>query len=262
MKPFLAAVAFLTRIPVPSRAVIGPGDVGRAAKWFPLVGLFLGAAAVGMLCALTPLFPVDVAAVLVVLAEALLTGALHMDGLADMADGFGGGRDREHTLAIMRDHAVGSYGTVAVVLLIALKVTAIGALVARPHWWVYLLLAPMLGRWATLPLMRFVPYARGSSSIIDNMHTAELVWGSAAAAVACVAVGRLSGLICWAAVLLATLAFGRYCKRKIGGITGDTLGANVQICECIVLLAGLAFSESSARLWVARFPELYGPWLP
>ncbi|MDQ2774717.1 MAG: adenosylcobinamide-GDP ribazoletransferase [Acidobacteriota bacterium] len=242
MKSLVAAFAFLTRIPVPSRIAIGPEDVGGSAKWFPLVGLFLGCVQAALALALRPVLPRAVIAVLLVTLEAFLTGALHMDGLADTADGLGGGRDREHALSIMRDHAIGSYGAVALILLIGLKVTAITSLLTHPSWWVYLLLAPLLGRWAVLPLTRFIPYARDAGSVVDHMRTGELIWGTVMTAIACVGLGRLSGLICWAAVIVGAALFGRYCRRKIGGITGDTLGANVQLCEGIVLLAGLILS--------------------
>ena len=239
MRSFIVAIAFLTRIPVPVRLVIGSEDVGRSAKWFPLVGLLLGGMAAVLVVLLRPVLPVSVVAVLIVTLEAFLTGALHMDGLADTADGLGGGRDREHALSIMRDHAVGTYGAVALILLIVLKVTSMAALITRPHWWVYLLLAPSLGRWTVLPLARFFRYARGGTSAINYMGMGELAWGTAVTAVVCVAVGQVRGVICWAAVAILTALFGLYCKKRIGGVTGDTLGANVEIGESAVLVAGL-----------------------
>lgn len=242
MKALAAAIAFLTRIPVPSAARFGAEDVGRSARWFPLVGLLLGGVYVALLALLLLRLPPVPAAVLIVLAEALLTGALHMDGLADAADGFGGGHTREDTLRIMRDHAIGSYGAVALILLVAFKVAAIAALAERQQAAPYLLLAPALGRWTIVPLCRFLPYARESKAAAHYIGTAELVWASLAAAAAVAVAAPLRGLACWLAAAAVTAWFGRFCRRRIGGITGDTLGANVQLGESAVLLTGLALS--------------------
>ncbi len=242
MRSLAASIAFLTRVPVPGAGGFGAEDVGKSARWFPLVGLLLGAVYVLMLYLLSSRFPPHVIAVLIVIAEALLTGALHMDGLADMTDGFGGGRTREDVLRIMRDHLIGSYGATALILLVALKITAIGALIQSRHAVAYLILAPALGRWSIVPLSRFLPYARESRAAVNHIGTAELVWASLIVACATAVAASWRGLVCWGAVSIATAWFGRFCFRKIGGITGDTLGANVQISECVVLLTGLALS--------------------
>ena len=242
MRSLAASIAFLTRIPVPGAGSFGAEDVGKAARWFPLVGLLMGGVYVAMLRLLSFRLPPDVIAVLIVAAEALLTGALHMDALADMTDGFGGGRTREDILRIMRDHAIGSYGATALILLIALKVTVIGALIERGQAAPYLLLAAALGRWSIVPLCRFLPYARESKAAAHHIGTVELVWASLIAAGAALFAPPWHGLACWLAVGIVTAGFGRFCFRKIGGITGDTLGANVQFSESVVLLAGLALS--------------------
>src|ERR1035437_10403392 len=156
MRSLLAAIAFMTRTPVPGVTTFDAVEVGKSARWFPAVGLLLGTFYMLLLRLSAARFPASVIAVLIVLAEALLTGALHFDGLADMTDGFGGGRTREDVLRIMRDHAIGSYGGTALVLLIALKVTVIGALIERHQALPFLLLAPALGRWAIVPLSRFL----------------------------------------------------------------------------------------------------------
>jgi cobalamin 5'-phosphate synthase/cobalamin synthase len=239
MRSLLAAIAFMTRIPVPGVTTFDAGDVGRSARWFPAVGLLLGAFYVLLLRLTAVGLPASVIAVLIVLADALLTGALHMDGLADMADGFGGGHTREDVLRIMRDHAIGSYGATALILLISLKVTILSALIERHHAVPFLLLAPAVGRWAIVPLCRFLPYARDSKAVANHIGTAELIWASLIAGSALALAASWRGLVCWLAVSAATAWFGRFCFRKIGGITGDTLGANVQLSESIVLLAGL-----------------------
>ena len=238
MRSLLASVAFCTRIPISS--AFGAGDVGKAARWFPLVGLLLGAAYGAMAFILAARFPASVVAVLIVTADALLTGALHLDGLADMTDGFGGGRTREDVLRIMRDHAIGSYGAAALILLVALKVTAIAGLIACHAELPYLVLAPVLGRWSMVLLSRLFPYARPSEAVSCHVGTVELVWASVLAACTAILVARWHGVVCWVAVTAVSALLGRICLRRIGGITGDTLGANEQICESVVLIAALS----------------------
>ena len=242
MRSLAASIAFLTRIPVPWGVRFSAEDVGKSARWFPLVGLLIGGVYVVMMGVLGLCFPPGVVAVLIVLVEALLTGALHMDALADIADGFGGGNTREDILRIMRDHAIGSYGATALILLVALKVTVITALLQRQQAVPYLILAPALGRWSIVPLCRFLSYARESRAVASHIGTAELVWASLIIAGAVAFAAPWRGLACWLAVAATSTWFGGLCFHKIGGITGDTLGANVQISESVVLLTGLALS--------------------
>jgi adenosylcobinamide-GDP ribazoletransferase len=244
VKSFLAAIAFLTRLPVGRFAAFDAADVAHSAGWFPLVGILLG-----VICSLAALLkgylPLAVVAVLLVLLDALVTGALHFDGLADTADGFGGGKSREDILRIMRDHAIGSYGGVALVVLVALKVTAYDALLKQSNWIPALILTPALGRWSILLLTATLPYARPSASVADGMGKRPLFWGTAVIAVTLVAAMSGRAWIATAAVGAVTASFGFYCHRRIAGITGDTLGANLQLCECAALLT---------FLW-ARYPR-------
>jgi adenosylcobinamide-GDP ribazoletransferase len=238
MKSFLAAIAFCTRIPV--SFAFSAEDIGKAARWFPLVGALLGAVSIAFSRLLLPIFSANIVAVLILLAEALLTGALHMDGLADTADGFGGGKTRDDVLRIMRDHAIGSYGATTLILLFALKATAISALISHNVYSPFLAIAPALGRWNVVLLSRWLPYARTSEAVSRHIGTREMVWASVLAAIIAAGWANWRGMICWGVATLVAVAWGLYCKRKIGGITGDTLGASEQIGESIVLLAGVA----------------------
>jgi cobalamin 5'-phosphate synthase/cobalamin synthase len=239
VKSFLTAIAFMTRIPVGRFCAADEVSVGYSAGWFPLVGLLLGA--VGSLAAasLKDYLPFAVVAVLLVILDALLTGALHYDGLADTSDGFGAGRNREDILRIMRDHAIGSYGGVALVVLIAFKVTAYSSLLKQANWIPALILTPALGRWSILLLTAALPYARPSASVIKAMGRRPLVWGTLVVAAALGAARSGRACAAAAAVLAVTACFGFYCRRRIGGITGDTLGASVQLCESAALLTFL-----------------------
>ncbi len=218
-------------------AAFDASDVAHAAGWFPLVGILLGAIYAGAASLVKPHLPYAVAAVLLVVLDALATGGLHIDGLADTADGFGGGRSREDVLRIMGDHAIGSYGGVALALLVALKVTAYAALLQQSDWIPALILIPALGRWSMLLLTATLPYARESASVVDGMGTRSLAWGTVAMAAALIAARSGRAWIATAVVVAVTGGFGIYCRRRIGGITGDTLGANLELSESVALLA-------------------------
>lgn len=239
MKSLAAAVSFLTRLPVGRFVRFDAADVARSAGWFPAVGLLLGAICAGAALVLREHLPSLLVAVLLVALEALLTGALHFDGLADTADGFGGGKDREDVLRIMRDHSIGSYGGTALALLVALKTTAYAALLAGGRWFPAILLTPTLGRWSILILTAALPYARQTPSVVRDMAKSALIMGTLTVAAAIAG----SRLWCAGAAAVAVMAvsacFGFYCHRRIGGITGDTLGANLQLCECAALVAFL-----------------------
>jgi adenosylcobinamide-GDP ribazoletransferase len=238
MKSLFAALAFCTRIPI--SFAFGAEDVGKAARWFPLIGALLGVVSIALSRLLLPIFPASIVAVLILVAEALLTGALHMDGLADTADGFGGGKTREDVLRIMRDHAIGSYGATTLILLFALKATAISTLISRNAYSPFLALAPALGRWNIVLLSRWLPYARTSEAVSRHIGRREMVWATALTTVIAAGWANWRGMVCWGAAALVAVLWGLYCKRKIGGATGDTLGASEQIGESIVLLVGVA----------------------
>ena len=177
MKSFVAALAFLTRVPVGRVAVFDTGDVARSAGWFPLIGVLLGAIYSGVASLLKSHLPLGLVAVLLLALDAIATGALHFDGLADTADGFGGGQSREDILRIMRDHSIGSYGGLALAACVALKVTAYAALLTQSNWIPALILIPALGRWSILLLTAALPYARPSASAIDGMGKRSLSSG-------------------------------------------------------------------------------------
>jgi cobalamin 5'-phosphate synthase/cobalamin synthase len=241
---FAAAVSFLTRLPAGRNAAFDGKDVARSSRWFPLVGGLLGGISVGAFWLLSRVFPPLVAAVLIVAIDAILTGALHFDGLADTADGFGGGRTRADVLRIMRDHAIGSYGGVALVLVIALKVAAIATLADSRRAVPGLLLAPVLGRWSAVISSSTEPYARppeddGPNSVGSPARFVgrrELMIATVTAAFLAAAAGRWFGAAALLLVAVASICWGWCCRRRIGGVTGDTLGAGIEMSECLVLL--------------------------
>jgi adenosylcobinamide-GDP ribazoletransferase len=239
VKSFLAAAAFLTRFPVGRLAVFGANDVAHSAAWFPVIGLMLGLIYGAAAALLKVHLPLGVVAALLVILDAIATGALHFDGLADTADGFGGGKSREDVLRIMRDHAIGSYGGLALAALVVLKGTAYAELLQKSNWMLAVALTPALGRWSILLLTAALPYARPSASAIEGMGKRSLFWGTGTILAATAAASSARAWVALAAVAAVTAAFGFYCRRRIGGITGDTLGANLQLCESAALVTFL-----------------------
>src|SRR5262245_26660415 len=243
MRGRLAAGRFLTCLPLPAGS--DAGDLGRAAGWFPVVGAVLGVLLAGGQLAGGWLTPPLLTAVLVVALWALLTGGLHLDGLADTADGLGGGWSRDETLAIMRDARTGAYGVVAVVLVLALKIAALATL-APALGWRGVLLAPVLARAAPLGLAWLCPPARAEGS---GHAFALTVPGGGAVAAALVPIGvalglfGVAGLVPVALTALATGGFAGYLRRRLGGLTGDCLGALVEASEALTLVALAALAH-------------------
>jgi adenosylcobinamide-GDP ribazoletransferase len=231
------AFRFLTRLPVPGAGAPGP-EVGRALAWFPLPGLVLGAVAAGAARVLEGRLAPGVVAALVVAGLAWLTGALHLDGLADVADGLGGGhRDAARTLAIMRDSRIGAFGAVAVALLLAVKVTAVAELVRGGSTWA-LVCAPALARFTAVPLVVLFPYARpeGMGRAFHEGGGARELAIAGALAAAVLAGAGLQSAVPAAAAVGAAAALGFAVRRRLGGLTGDVYGAAVELAETAFLV--------------------------
>jgi adenosylcobinamide-GDP ribazoletransferase len=242
MGSLILALRFLTIAPVPGREAAGPSALGRAAWWFPVVGLLVGSALAIAARAADALFPPLVAAALLVTGWKVATGGIHLDGLADCLDGLAG-RDPARRLAIMRDSRIGVFGAAGLILLCLLAVTALAALSASLRLRV-LLLAPVIGRVAPLLagawLVPATPgqglgaaFAAGLSRWAGPAHV--IVVGALAAWL--LGIGGLA--IAAAAWSLALLAAG-FVARRLGGVTGDVLGAVVEVAELGTLLGAAA----------------------
>jgi adenosylcobinamide-GDP ribazoletransferase len=233
------AVAFLTRIPMPHPDGAMPHDFARAQRMFPVVGAAIGAATgFFYLAALAIGLPALAAAAIAIGAGALLTGALHEDGLADVADGFGGGRDKATKLEIMRDSRLGTYGALILLVIFFAKLAALAALpagLALPG----LIAAHALAR-GVLPVMATrMPYAR-TDGLAANAGRPDARTAATAAALA-IAIAFLA--LPWTialgtilAVAAGAAAIAMLAQRQIGGQTGDVLGAAEQVGETAVLL--------------------------
>lgn len=243
LRALAAGVCFLTRVPLGRWIAVDGRDVARAGAVFPLigasVGMVVGTVAFAFARALSPWL----AAVLALAIGAVLTGALHLDALADSADALGA-RSRKHALEIMRDHAIGSYGAVAVALDLLLKAGALSALIAHGDVVRAAVSAGALSRATPVILACFLPYARaddGLGSPLTRAGTGRALVALVLAATITIALAGWRGAAVGAAAAVLTVALGLAMRRSLGGVTGDTLGAAVEAVEACVLLtaAGL-----------------------
>ncbi|MBY8966438.1 adenosylcobinamide-GDP ribazoletransferase [Algiphilus sp. NNCM1] len=244
-RAFLIALQFLSIVPVRLQPAPEARENGLSLLYYPLVGLLLGLLLAAVAGTIQGFFPAPVVAALLIALWALLTGALHLDGVADSADGWlGGGGDRARTLRIMQDPHSGAAGVVALIVALLLKWSALSALLLTAWWWL-LVLVPMLGRAAAVLLLAHTPYARrgGIASAMLPQMSRTAVDGVALAAVAAAllltvwAAGLAQAL--WLLLLPAAAVWGwrRWVQKRLGGTTGDTAGAAIEGCEAVALMA-------------------------
>ncbi len=235
---FAAAFRFLTIIPLPGALGTSERELAGALPFFPVVGLLLGAFAVPAAWMLSLLLPPMVMAVLVTFVLLAFSGGLHLDGLADTADGFFSSRPRERILEIMRDSATGAMGVIALVLLLVLKITCLASLSTSLLPVVFLM--PLAGRTAILLMMGLLPYARTRGGLATLFYSrrsrAVALWALVLFAVAAGLTAGVRGGMAVLAVAFMVLLFGGFCRAKIGGATGDTLGAACELAEVVVAL--------------------------
>ncbi|PQQ38048.1 adenosylcobinamide-GDP ribazoletransferase [Photorhabdus laumondii] len=244
LRLFLATLQFMTRIPVPSRWTQGVeiDQYVRGIASFPLVGLIVGVLASAVFTLLAPWSGAPLAALAYVLAQALLTGALHLDGLADTCDGVFSARKRERMLEIMRDSRLGTNGGLALILLILAKVLVVSELSLRgASMLMALTAASVAGRSAIILLMYRQRCAREGSGLgnlyIGRVNGYQTLLTLLGGAILIVLLMRWSGVLALAITLLVIGLLAMYLHRRLGGQTGDTLGASVEVGELVFLLA-------------------------
>jgi adenosylcobinamide-GDP ribazoletransferase len=241
------ALVLMTRLPLPPLAEPVPA-IGRAAWAFALVGLVVGALAAAVLLVLLGLgLPPTLAAGGALVAQILLTGALHEDGLADMSDGIWGGQDRARRLEIMRDSRIGSYGTLALILSVGLRWQALAVLALHPALAGMAIITIAMSSRACITLAQAaLPAARPdgmgqSASGVDRLSVVvALVLGLAPVLMLVLASGSPAPLLILPIQGLALFAVARLALRRLGGQTGDVLGATQQLTEVVGLLAVVA----------------------
>ena len=248
MASLILAVRFLTIVPVPGRETAGPGALGRAAWWFPVVGLGLGAGLALADLVLGRLFPPLLAALLLVSIWKVATGGVHLDGLADCLDGLGG-VDPARRLAIMRDSRIGVFGAGGLVLCIMIATASLAEL-PPPLRGRVLLLAPVIGRLAPLLVGAcFAPATPGEGAGAGFVEALPRWAGVAHLALAAGLAAALlgpGGCVLLAAGLAAAFAWSALLARRLGGVTGDVLGACVELAELGALLAAAALAHRGA----------------
>jgi adenosylcobinamide-GDP ribazoletransferase len=251
MKRALLALQFLTIFPVRVGGVVQDEDLPGSMAWYPLVGAVLGAFSALSFWIVLRLFSFPVAIVAAVVSSTLFSGALHLDGFADMCDGFYGGRgDRDRTLAIMKDSHSGAMAVIGVFCLLAMKIALLGNL---DEAWILrsLVVMPTIGRWSMVWLCTRSHYARreggAASAYLGHVRKSGFAVATIICAVIAAALLGWRGLAALAISALAVEGFRCYVERRLGGMTGDTLGACNELIE-VLSLAVLSIHGLSAGL--------------
>ncbi|WP_447835572.1 adenosylcobinamide-GDP ribazoletransferase [Aeromonas salmonicida] len=236
---FLIAIGFFTRIPVPESVSVDTASLNRASRYFGMVGMLVGAAAALVLCGASFLLPAGAAVVLAIVVSVLLTGGFHEDGLADTADGLGGGWTLEQKLSIMKDSRLGSYGALTLMLALLMKWQLLTALLDHcvADAATALLLAHVLSRVVAASLIATETYVREEGKAKPLAHQQDrgellVLLGTAVVAMLALAPGILLWLTL--SLLLTRFVMVTLLRQQLGGYTGDTLGAVQQVSELTV----------------------------
>jgi adenosylcobinamide-GDP ribazoletransferase len=262
-KLLMVATQFLTRLPTPSLAGFRPQWLGRSLRYFPLVGGVVGLVNVAVWWLSIQWLPMSVAVGLMLAASLLVTGAFHEDGFADACDGFGGGATAEQTLRIMKDSRIGAFGAIGVFMLLGLK-WAVVVNLPQASLPLVIVSAHVVSRWCAIGLVWRLRYARvdddaKSQPFDGGLPLSEwLLSGLFGAAVVAV-VAALTGIsgnrveasaegLGLAAAAVVAAGSGAYCRARIGGYTGDCLGATQQLSELAFMLAALAVLRPAMHL--------------
>lgn len=262
---FLLAVGFFTRVPVPSFADFDEQELNHAARYFPLVGIVVGLVGAAAYLAAAGIFPNDIAVLFSMAATIYVTGAFHEDGLADSADGLGGGWDKERILTIMQDSRLGTYGAIALFLILFAKFKVLSAMPAASVVFI-LIAAHALSRLCAVYMMATLDYVKTSgkakplaSKVQRNDLIAATIWGMLpvvtmswcllknAAEAHALFILTLSWLLC---VSVVWFWWRNKIKRWLGGYTGDCLGAAQQLTELAFYLGMLAYFGLASQMGV------------
>lgn len=239
MKGFLTALQFLTIIRISKGFDITEEKLGKSMACFPLVGLLIGLILVAVRTASSYLLPASLVDILVIVALVIFAGAFHLDGFADTVDGLAGGKNKEKILAIMRDSRIGSFAVAGLILLLILKVFALMEVPVEIKNRT-LLIMPVLGRWSTVQLAACFNYARSGpgTALVFTQFAGKKEYVISTLITAAVMIGlfQLKGLVVYLVILAITLLFGLFFKKRIGGVTGDIMGAACEVSEVTTLL--------------------------
>lgn len=244
LRLFLATLQFMTRIPVPERWTQGLAmdHYERGIVGFPLIGLIVGVMGGAVFTLLAPWCGVPLAALGYVLALALITGAFHLDGLADTCDGVFSARKREQMLEIMRDSRLGTNGGLALIFIVLAKVLVVSELALRDlSMFALLTAASVVGRTVIVLLMYRQRYAREGNGLgniyIGKVTGRQTVITLAGGAILTLLLGQGTAVLALVITMVVVWLLATYLRRRLGGQTGDTLGAAAEVGELVFLLA-------------------------
>lgn len=245
MRRFTIAIQFLTVFPLSTKHRFDEIDLGKSMVYFPLVGLCIGFCLVCIRIPLSLYLPAAVTDALLITFFIVITGAMHLDALADTADGIFSGKDRRGKLEIMKDSAVGVMGVVIIVIVILLKYVALVAL-SDALKNKALLVMPMLGRWTQVIVAYCSDYARLSKGLgfpfTTHVTPMILILTALISGIAVFYLLSLPGIIIAGIVAITALLYSLSFKWLLGGVTGDVLGASTELTEVIILILILAIS--------------------
>lgn len=236
MKRFLIALQFLTILPVKIKSEIKEIDFGKALLYFPIVGMLIGfllAGAAFFLGFATDLFK----GACVLILSIIITGGIHLDGFADMCDGFYSNKSKEKILEIMRDSHIGVMGVIGIVSLLFLKIALIVS-IPQNILWKSLIMMATFSRWSQAMACFTSTYARKNGKakfFIEYAELKDIIIGGLFTFVLFLLLAKLKGIVVFALAFLLSLLFIQYVKRKIGGMTGDTIGAINEVAEAAIL---------------------------
>ncbi|MBD3749529.1 MAG: adenosylcobinamide-GDP ribazoletransferase [Sphingobacteriales bacterium] len=240
---FFTALMFFTRIPCPSYTDHDPEYLNRSAKYFTLVGIIVGSISALVFYLSQWIFPLEIALLLSFVASILTTGAFHEDGFADVCDGFGGGWTKEKILDIMKDSRVGTYGLVGLILLMALKFTALHS-IASPLIIPTIISAHAISRLNSVSLIYTDEYAREdllskAKPLATKMSTTDFLIACFFGLAPLILMGNYYVFLSIIPLILTKIYFSKYFNKWIGGYTGDCLGTVQQVSEVIYYLSVL-----------------------
>lgn len=239
MKLLFIALGFLTVFPIPLKWTLKPEDLGRSMAFFPLAGFISGGVLVAVNAVLLLLFPRSLADFVLIAVLALITGGIHLDGLADTCDGLYGGKTREEVLSIMKDSRVGAIGVISLIFVIGIKYTALHSI---PEGMKYasLLVMPAISRWSMVLTAYLSPYARPKGGtgkdFVEGVSSLSILIASVFAGVISAGLLGLKGGLLMLSMGGVTLLGVIYFRRRLGGVTGDILGAVNEVTEVLALL--------------------------
>ena len=235
---FLAALQFLTTLPLPWQDKIRPEDAPRSTGFFPVVGTIIGLILFGLSLALGLLLPPAVVRILLIVSLVIITGGTHLDGFIDTCDGIGGYKTPEERWQVMHDSRAGGFGIIGVCCLLLVKYLALNSIPTNLLM-ITLILMPVISRWTMVYAIFAYPYARPSGlgkAFKQEASGQSLAIATAIALAVAIGLARLAGLVIILGTWVMVIAMAAYLKRKFAGLTGDTYGAINEAAEVCVLI--------------------------